>query len=230
MALERLAVLEHEAGRSDEAARLRRAIPAIDRDRKEYIRLLTSESPEVHGAELAQLAERLGRHFDAVRWAALDVASKSKDAIEATAKVPARATPESPAGPTLADLLAKLEGSAKVDAGQHTSTRSSPMSVPKFTDDALAVGLNFVHENGGTSGRMIPPVTASGGVGLLDFDNDGWLDVYLVQGGPFPPDPRVIGLRRSLIPKPARRHFRGRDRSFRHRCDGARLRARGRGG
>ena len=38
------------------------------------------------------------------------------------------------------------------------------------------------------SGRLIPPVTASGGVGLIDFDNDGWLDVYLVQGGPFPPD------------------------------------------
>src|ERR1700739_3648809 len=27
----------------------------------------------------------------------------------------------------------------------------------------------------------------SGGVGLIDYDGDGWLDVYAVQGGPFPP-------------------------------------------
>ncbi len=35
------------------------------------------------------------------------------------------------------------------------------------------------------------PETMSGGVGLLDYDGDGWLDVYLVQGGPFPPDPKA---------------------------------------
>ena len=56
----------------------------------------------------------------------------------------------------------------------------------EFRDDALAAGLNFVQENGGATGKLIPPVTASGGVGLLDFNNDGWLDVYFVQGGAFP--------------------------------------------
>jgi enediyne biosynthesis protein E4 len=188
MALERLAVLEHEAGRSDEAARFREAIRAIDRDRKEYIRLLTLESPETHGSELAQLAERLGRHFDAGRWAILAGANNSKDATQPTAKAPARAMPEMPTGPTLADLVAEHEENAKSNTGHHLPTRTAPILAAKFTDDAQAAGLNFIQENGGASRRMIPPVTASGGVGLLDFDNDGWLDVYLVQGGPFPPE------------------------------------------
>src|SRR5262249_19193716 len=33
------------------------------------------------------------------------------------------------------------------------------------------------------------PEQSGGGVGLLDYDGDGWLDVYCLQGGPFPPRP-----------------------------------------
>ncbi len=77
--------------------------------------------------------------------------------------------------------------------------------IPRFTDDAQAAGLTFIQENGGGSRRLIPPVTASGGVGLIDFDNDGWLDVYCVQGGSFPPD----------VKSP-----RSGDRLFRNRGDG----------
>ena len=36
--------------------------------------------------------------------------------------------------------------------------------------------------------RQIPETTA-GGVGLLDYDSDGWLDVFAVQGGSFRPIP-----------------------------------------
>ena len=74
-----------------------------------------------------------------------------------------------------------MRGSSRARAVRRCQFPSSPTTPWRS-------GLNFVQENGGTSGRMIPPVTASGGVGLLDFDNDGWLDVYLVQGGAFPPD------------------------------------------
>jgi hypothetical protein len=51
-----------------------------------------------------------------------------------------------------------------------------------FIDDAEAAGLRFVFHNGRTPMWLLPE-TLSGGVGLIDFDGDGWLDVYCVQGG-----------------------------------------------
>ncbi len=33
------------------------------------------------------------------------------------------------------------------------------------------------------------PETMGGGLGLIDFDGDGWLDVYAVQGGKLPDEP-----------------------------------------
>jgi hypothetical protein len=48
-------------------------------------------------------------------------------------------------------------------------------------DRAAAAGLDFVHFNG-MSGEFYFPETIPAGVGLLDYDNDQDLDVYLVQG------------------------------------------------
>ena len=82
-------------------------------------------------------------------------------------------------------------------------------------------------------GTLIPPVTASGGVGLLDFDHDGWLDVYLVQGGPFPPDAKSLLVRtwRSPVPQPcATARFEDVTDALRHRLDRTWIRARGRRG
>src|SRR5262245_50773969 len=50
-----------------------------------------------------------------------------------------------------------------------------------FTDEAKAAGLDFVHFNG-MSGQYYYPEIMGPGVALLDYDNDGDLDVYLVQG------------------------------------------------
>ena len=84
-----------------------------------------------------------------------------------------------------------------------------------------SAGLRFVFDNGQTP-RFLMPETMSGGVGLLDFDGDGWLDVYCVQGGradrtgPADREGRA-GRRRSSLSQPRRRHLRGRDRAIRHR-------------
>ena len=52
---------------------------------------------------------------------------------------------------------------------------------PYFEDVATASGIEFTHFNGMTGNYTIAEITGQG-AGLVDYDNDGDLDVYLVQG------------------------------------------------
>ena len=44
-------------------------------------------------------------------------------------------------------------------------------------------GITWVHENGRSPQRYLPE-TMGPGCAFLDFDNDGWMDIYLVNSGP----------------------------------------------
>ncbi|MDX1745187.1 MAG: CRTAC1 family protein [Halobacteriales archaeon] len=69
---------------------------------------------------------------------------------------------------------------------------------PVFEDRATGSGLRFVHWNGMTGNYYLPEITGSG-LGVLDFDGDGDLDVYLVQMNLLAPDETVSD---AILPPP----------------------------
>jgi hypothetical protein len=71
-----------------------------------------------------------------------------------------------------------------------------------FVDRAKETGIDFVHVNG-MSGKFYLAEIMAPGVGLLDFDNDGDLDLYLVQGSGLPPPPGSGEARRPPSPAEA---------------------------
>lgn len=71
-------------------------------------------------------------------------------------------------------------------------------SPAQFVEVAAALGVDFVHDRGATENRHNPETMGSG-VAWLDYDGDGWWDLYAVQSGPFPPN---------QSPKSANRLFR----------------------
>jgi hypothetical protein len=56
-----------------------------------------------------------------------------------------------------------------------------------FADVTQEVGVEFMHESGAAGDKHLVE-TMGGGLAWLDYDHDGWMDLYLVQSGPFPPD------------------------------------------
>jgi len=55
-----------------------------------------------------------------------------------------------------------------------------------FTDITHAAGLDKFHHIMGTPEKKTILETPGSGVALIDYDNDGWLDIYFVNGSTFP--------------------------------------------
>ncbi len=84
--------------------------------------------------------------------------------------------------------LASTTVVAHIDGDEAKAARSASPQTPPFVEGAAAAGINYDYESGAVGGQLRLPDTMGGGVGLIDFDQDGWLDIYLVNGCPLPVD------------------------------------------
>lgn len=73
--------------------------------------------------------------------------------------------------------------------GAQPASQVLPTCAPGLLAEAGSEsGVDFVHQTGAT-GNKHNPETMGSGLAWIDYDGDGWLDLYLVQSGPFPPEP-----------------------------------------
>jgi enediyne biosynthesis protein E4 len=67
-----------------------------------------------------------------------------------------------------------------------STTSGGPAASPViFRDVTQQAGIRFVHNNG-AFGKKFLPETLGPGVAFIDYDNDGWPDIFLVNGTDWP--------------------------------------------
>jgi len=69
--------------------------------------------------------------------------------------------------------------------GQRGIGATPETSTIQFRDVTQQAGIRFVHNNG-AFGKKFLPETMGPGVAFIDYDNDGWPDVFLVNGMDWP--------------------------------------------
>lgn len=147
----------------------------------------------------AELTRSLGRLWEARAWsrAALARDPGADWALQLVERLSPMLNGDTPrvlnsANPALQADLSTYPLPGASDSIMRSAAKSVPAEPEAritFEDVAAAVGIRFEYYNSGepSAGAMRMYEFAGGGVAVLDFDGDGWPDVHLTQGCPWPP-------------------------------------------
>jgi tetratricopeptide (TPR) repeat protein len=172
---------------------------------KRALRRVQRQAPDARSyLELARLCEEDGHPSEAHDW--FELAIRHDPQLAKGLATPA-ASQTSSDTPSFALSRPILRESKDIATPEGAPTPSRPVeTAPRFEDIAERAGVRFQYDPGDTPKLFIGD-TMGGGVGLLDFDEDGWLDIYFVNGCALPVD-------RNSPPSPNRLYRNRKDGTF----------------
>lgn len=203
VAFQRLAKVFDALGRAEDAAQFRaRGIRVSDTE-------FTAEEIYKSNADLAARKRMprymldLGRPFETLQWNLMLLppsASQQKAVIAqqrnnflGNAEVMVMAAESALSGNdpdafSIGDALQLLTTHSAIDASV-VDVDAEPLAMPKLSNVAEQIGLKFSwYKDTDIDLKSIPiHESIGGGIGILDYDLDGWPDVYLAQGSGEPP-------------------------------------------
>ncbi len=208
LSIQRLSSVLAAIGRSDDSAQFRqRGVEIYENEQTAKIHYQSKVSPE-STRRLAFQSMELGRPFETLAWSfallpahAIEARSQIQNQRIALLKSPAAVQMSrqtamqglQPKSFAFEDVWTEFIEQSRGDvanAATRTKSRVIPIkATPHLIDRARPMGLEFQWYKDFEIDLSTIPIHESlgGGIAVLDFDLDGWQDVYLAQGSGEPP-------------------------------------------